>query len=173
LNLDEKKKIVEDLHDKFTKCKVAIVTDYKGLDVTSINDLRRKLRESEVEYKVIKNTLLRRASEGTELSLIKDSFKGTTAIALSYKDSTASAKVLTQFASDNDLLEIKSGVINGRILDLSAIKSLSSLPSKEILLGQFLSLINSVPTSFVRALNNIPCRLLNLLQAIKESKEAG
>jgi len=173
VKLDKKKEIVKDLREKFVRSKVVIVTDYKGLNVAAINDLRRKLREFEVEYKVVKNSLLIRASEETGVALIKDCFKGPSAIALSYEDPIAAAKVLTKFADEHDKLEIKTGVLEGKVLDINAIKAMSILPSREVLLGQLLSAINGVPTNFVRVLNAIPVQFLNVLQAVKEQKEAA
>jgi large subunit ribosomal protein L10 len=172
VNIEEKKKIVEDLHARLSKSKVVIVTDYKGLDVSAINDLRRKLRESDIEYQVIKNTLLARASEDTDVALIKDFFKGPNAVAYSYSDPVAPAKVLTGFASEHKKLEIKVGVLSGKVLDLNAIEALSKLPSREVLLSNFLSALNGVPTSFVRVLGEIPRSLLNVLTAIKDQKDA-
>ena len=173
MQIDEKKKIVEELCEIFSKFKALIVTDYKGLNVTTINELRRKLREADVEYKVVKNSLLIRASENTDVALIKDNFKGPVAIAVSYNDPVAPAKVLMQFAKDCKKLEIKAGVLDGKLLDLSAIKALSELPSQEVLLSKLLSVLNGVPTSFVMALSDIPKKLLNVLQAIREQKEAA
>jgi large subunit ribosomal protein L10 len=171
LKLEAKQQITEDLHDRFAKSAIIVLTDYKGLDVTSINDLRRKLRESDIEYQVVKNTLLVRAAEDTEVALIKDYFKGPSAVAISYDDPVAPAKVLTQFAKDNNKLEIKVGVLNGKVLDLQAIKALATLPSKEVMLAHLLSTINAVPTSFVRVLAEVPRSLLNVLTAIKDQKE--
>lgn len=173
MKLEEKKNIVHDLRERFERSKVVIVTDYQGLDVTTITDLRRKLLEAQVEYQVVKNTMLIRAAEETEVALIKDSFKGPSAIALSYDDPVAPAKVLTDFAKVNDRLEIKVGVMDGKVLELGAIKALSALPSREILIGQVLSVMIGVPTGLVRALNDLPQRLMNVLQAIKEQKEAA
>ena len=173
MKINEKKRIVEDLHEKFSKSKVVILTDYKGLDVDSINDLRRKLRESQIQYQVVKNSLLIKASKDTDVELIKDSFKGPSAVALSFDDPVSPAKVLTKFAVENEKLEIKVGVMNGKVLDISAIKALSALPSREILIGQLLSVMNGVPTSFVRALVDVQRRLLNVMVAIKEQKEAA
>ncbi len=173
LNKSEKQQLVEELHQKFIESKIVILTDYKGLDVDAINALRRKLTESNIEYRVVKNTLLARASEDTDVALVKDQFKGPTAIALSYDDPVAPAKVLYEFAKDNDKLEIKVGVMSGKLLDFAAIKSLSALPSREVLLSQVLSTMNAVPTSLVRALSNIPERFLYVLQAIKDQKEAA
>ena len=173
MKLDEKKKIVDELKDKFSKSKVVIVTDYKGLDVTTINSLRRELRESQVEYRVVKNTLLIRAAENTDLAMIKDNFKGPSAIAISYEDPVAPAKVLTDFAKDHEQLDIKAAVMEGRALDLAAIKALSKLPSREAIVGQLLSVMTGVPTGLVRALSDIPRRLLNVLGAVKNQKEAA
>ncbi len=173
MDLDNKKSIVEDLHERFSKSKVLIVTDYKGLDVTSINTLRRKLREADVEFKVAKNSLMVRAAENTDVDLIKDSFKGPNAIAISYDDPVAPAKVLTDFAKENEKLEIKLGVMNGKVMDQSAIVALSALPSKEALIGQLLSVINGVPTALVRTLNAVPSGFVNVLQALKDQKEAA
>ena len=173
MRIDKKKEIVKDLHEKFSRSKVIIITDYKGLDVTTINDLRRKLGAEKIEYKVVKNSLLIRASEETDVALIKDYFKGPSAVALSYDDPIAPAKVLTNFAEENKQLEIKIGVMDGKVLDVGAIKKISTLPGREELLGQFLSVANGVVTSFVRVLNAVPVQFLNVLQAIKEQKEAG
>jgi len=173
LKLEAKQQITEDLHDRFARSAIIVLTDYKGLDVTTINDLRRKLRESNIEYQVVKNTLLVRAAEGTDIALIKDHFKGPSAVAISYDDPVAPAKVLTQFAKDNNKLEIKVGVLNGKVLDVQAIKALATLPSREVMLALLLSTINAVPTSFVRVLAEVPRSMLNVLTAIKDQKEAA
>lgn len=173
LSQNDKRQLVEELHQKFEESKIVILTDYKGLDVDTINALRRKLKEANVEYRVVKNTLLIRASEETDVALIKDQFQGPSAIAMSYDDPVSPAKVLAEFAKENNKLEIKIGVMEGKVLDIDAIKSLSALPSREVLLAQLLSTMNGVPTAFVRALNNIPEKLLYALQAIKDQKEAA
>lgn len=173
MKLDQKKQIAEDLHEKLSKSKVVIVTDYKGLDVEMVNELRKRLRASEIEFKVVKNTLLTRAAQDTDAMLIQDYFKGPSAIALSYDDPVSPAKILTQFAKENDHLKIKVGIMDGKVIDQVAIKALSSLPSREALLGQLLSVMNGVPTAFVRALNDLPRRMLNVLVAVKEQKEAA
>ena len=173
MNLEDKKKIVQDLNERFSKAAVVIVTDYKGLDVAAINDLRRRLRKEEIEYQVVKNSLMVRASQETDVALIKETFKGPSAVAMSYSDPIAPAKVLTEFAKDHDVFEIKVGVMDGKILELNEIKALSALPSREVLLGIFVSVLNNVPTGFVRTIAEISRRLLNVLQAIKDQKEAA
>lgn len=173
MKLDEKQKITEGLHTRFSKSAIVILTDYKGLDVAAISQLRRELRKENVEYQVVKNTLLIRAAEETDVAVIKDHFKGPSAVALSYDDPVAPAKVLTKFAADNAKLEIKIGVMNGKVLDFSEIKALAMLPSREVLLSQLLSVLNGVPTSFVRVLAEVPRSFLNVLTAIKDQKEAA
>jgi large subunit ribosomal protein L10 len=173
VNLEEKKRIAKDLNERFSKAAVTIVTDYKGLDVAAINDLRRKLRQEEVEYQVAKNSLLVRASEDTDVALIKDTFKGPNAVAMSYGDPVAPAKILSEFAKENKVFEIKIGVMDGKILDAAAIKSLAALPSREVLLGTLVSTLNNLPTGFVRTLAEIPRQLLNVLHAVKDQKEAA
>jgi len=173
MKLDEKKHLVEDLKDKFLKSKVLIVVDYKGLDVATMNELRKRLREAAVECKVVKNTLLIRASDQTDAEMIKDAFKGPSAITLSYDDPVAPAKVLVEFAKEHKKIEIKKGVMGGKVLNLSDIKALSDLPSREVLLGKVLFVMNGVPTSIVLVLSDITRKMLNVLQAIKKQKEAA
>ena len=172
MDINEKKRIADDLQARFEKSIIVILTDYKGLNVESMNLLRRKLREAGAEYQVVKNSLLVRASEGNDVALIKEHFKGPSAIALSSTDPVAPAKVLADFVKENKNFEVKVGVLNGKALDLDAIKALSTLPSREVMLARVLSVMNAVPTSLVTALSDVPRRMLNVLQAIKEQKEA-
>lgn len=173
MKLDEKKQLVDEMREKFSKSKVLIIVDFKGLDVAALSVLRKKLRDVGVECKVAKNTLLARAVEQTPVSPIRDEFKGPSAVVLSYEDVVAPAKVLIEFAKDNQKLEIKKGVMGGKLLSLDDIKALSDLPSREVLIARLLSVMIGVPTSFVRVLNGVPQSLLNVLQAIKEQKEAA
>ena len=173
MNLAEKRKVVEDLNERLSKSCIVIVTDYKGLDVSTINDLRRRLRQENIEYQVVKNTLLTRAAAETDADLIKDHFRGPSAVALSYEDPVTPAKILTDFAKDHEALEIKVGVMNGQVLEVSQIKALSALPSREQLLAKLLATLNAVPASFVRTLNEIPGKFVRVLSAIKDQKEAA
>ncbi|MBT8341704.1 MAG: 50S ribosomal protein L10, partial [Desulfatitalea sp.] len=119
MDIEKKKQFVEQLHERMERCKVVILTDYKGLDVATVTELRDKLREANLEYQVIKNTMLRRASEGTGVESIKSYFKGPSAIVISYDDPVAPAKIITNFAKDHEKLEIKVGVMDGQVLDTS------------------------------------------------------
>lgn len=173
MRIKEKQQIAEDLRDRLSKSAIIVLTDYKGLDVAAMNDLRRRLRAEQIEYQVVKNTLLIRAAEDNDIALIKDYFKGPSAIALSYEDPVAPAKVLSQFAKENKKLEIKVGVMNGQVLDADDIKALATLPSREVLLGQLLSALNAIPTSFVRTLAEVPRSVVSVLAAIRDQKEAA
>lgn len=173
MDINEKKRIAENLRERFAESSLVILTDYKGLNVEAMNVLRRKLRAANTEYQVVKNSLLVRASEGNDVALIKDRFTGPSAIALSTGDPVAPAKVLTDFVKENKNFEIKAGVLNGRFVDVDGIKALSALPSREVLLAQVLAAMNAVPTALVTALSDVPRRLLNVLQALKEKKEAA
>jgi large subunit ribosomal protein L10 len=171
VKLDDKKQIVKDLEDKFARSKVVILTNFNGLDVATMSSLRRQLRDANVEYRVVKNSLLARASENNSVALIKDKLKEATAVAYSFDDPVAPAKVLSAFAKENEKLKIKAGVLQGKVLSAEAVVALASLPSREVLLGQVLSVMIGVPTAMVRALNNIPQKFLYALTALKDQKE--
>ena len=171
MNRDEKASIVQDLSEKFGKAKIAIVSDYRGLTVSEFEELRIALKQCDSEVRVAKNTLLRRATEGTDFAKMSDHFKGTTAITLSYDDPVGPAKVLVDFAKKHDELDIRSAVLEGKELSRDDLSALAKLPSKEIMLAQLLSTMQAVPTSFVRVLNAIPQKLVYALQAIHDQKE--
>ncbi|MCF8080600.1 MAG: 50S ribosomal protein L10 [Desulfobacterales bacterium] len=173
MKLENKKQIVAQLKDKFGQAKLVILTDYKGLNVAAMNDLRAKLREAGIDYHVAKNTLLRRAAQDTDAAALIDSFTGPSAIAVSLDDPVAPAKVLTEFAKANEKLEIKAGVMEGKILDASSIKALASLPSREVLLANLLSVLVAVPTGMVTVLNEIPAKFVRVLAAVRDQKEAA
>lgn len=170
---DVKEQIANELNASFARSKVVILTDYKGLNVTTLNGLRSKLRTEGVTYKVVKNTLLVRASAHTDAALIKQHFKGPSAIAFSETDPVAPARVLTAFAKENEKFEIKAGVLNGKVLSVQDIKALADLPSRDVLLARLLGALNAVPTGLVQVLSAIPRGLLNVLTAIKDQKAEG
>lgn len=170
MNRDDKATIVEELNAKFAKATLAIVSDYQGMPVAVLEGLRRELKKNNAEIRVAKNSLLRRAVIGTAFESIVDACKGSTAVTMSYGDPVAPAKVVAEFARDNEQLAIRTACMDGKVLSNADIVALSKLPSKEILLGQLLSVMNGVPTGFVRVLNGVPCKLLFALNAIGEQK---
>jgi large subunit ribosomal protein L10 len=171
LNREEKAAVVKDLSNRLDSAKIAIVTDYKGLNVASFQELRRELRKNNAEIRVAKNTLLRRAVDGTPFDVIVDHLQGTTALTVSYEDPVAPAKILVQFAKDHPELQIRVGAFEGKALTPEELVALSKLPSKEVMLATLLSVMNAVPTSLVQVLSAVPRSMVYTLQAIKEKKE--
>lgn len=173
MNRAEKAAVIEGLKDKLGRASIAIVTDYKGMDAEEMTKLRDALAESGVDYAVVKNTLVRIAMSGTEHEVLADSIKDTNAIAFGYEDPVAAAKVISKFAKDSKVFEVKSASLEGKAMDTEGLKALSKLPSKEELLSSMLGTMNAVPTGFVSLLANVPRGLLNCLVAIKDQKEAA
>jgi large subunit ribosomal protein L10 len=170
LKQEKKKQLVDDLHEKLSKTKALILTDFRGLNTSAMNELRNQLREASVEYKVVKNTIMSRASDGTDMAILKDYLSGPSAVALSYDDPVVPAKVLAKFGEEYAALEIKVGVVDGRVVDVEDIKRLSKLPSRDGLMAQLLSVLNGPARSLLMVLNGVPRNFLAVLHAIGEKK---
>ncbi|MFA5902297.1 MAG: 50S ribosomal protein L10 [Desulfobacula sp.] len=173
LNISQKKEVVERLAREFKESEISILVNYKGINVLKMTELRALLRKEGIQIEVVKNSLMERASEGTDAALMKDFFKGPNALVLSKKDPVAPAKILINFAKDNEKLEIKAGALAGKLLNPEEIKQLAKLPSKQELLGKLVYTLNAVPTSFVNVLSGVPRAFVNVLNAIKDQKEAA
>lgn len=168
--LEQKKKVVEELKDRFDKSKTVILTDYRGLDVAEMTELRRQLREAGVDYKVVKNTLARIAARDLGMEFLNEYLVGPTAIAFS-EDPVAPAKVLCKFADDHQDLELKAGIMDGKLIDMETIKQLADLPSREVLLAQVLAGMKAPITGLVNVLNGPLRSLVYVLQAVKDKRE--
>ena len=153
--LEQKQKLVAELSEKLGKAITGVVVDYSGTTVADDTALRKELRENNVEYFVVKNTLLGRAVEGTELEGMKELLEGTTAIALSNEDYTAAARILCQFAEKHENFKVKSGFLDGKLVDVETIESLAKLPSKEVLLATVCSVFQAPIAAFARAVQAI------------------
>lgn len=171
MNRDEKATLVAELNEMMTRSKFTVIADYCGLKVSELQKIRIELRECDSEIRIAKNTLLKRAAADTDNEILTDDFVGTTAIVTAYADPVMPAKVLTKFADDNDKFSIRSAALEGDKLDVDGVKALSSLPTKEVLLGQLLSVMNSVPTGLVQVLSGVPRTFAYALNAVKEQKE--
>lgn len=132
----EKKEKVRELAEKMSHCSSLVLTDYRGLNVAEMTELRRQLREEGVEFKVVKNTLLRRAARDSDLSELEPYLVGPTAVAFGDEDPVSPAKVLVRFSKGNEELEIKCGLLDGEMLGVEDVRQLGQLPSREELLGQ-------------------------------------
>lgn len=153
--LDIKKQAVADMVEKLKKAQSGILVDYRGLTVSEDTDLRNKLREAGVEYKVVKNTLTRFAANEVGFEELDPVLNGPTSLALSYEDPVAPAKIIAEFAKGNEKLEIKSGFLDGKVISLDEIKQLASTPSKDVLLAKLLGSLNSPVSSLARVLQAI------------------
>lgn len=142
-NLEAKKQLVEEIAEKFKESQSTILVDYRGLNVAEITELRKQLRENNVEYKVYKNTMTRRAVEKADLTELSDSLVGPTAIAFSKEDVVAPAKILHEFSKEHEELEIKGGVIEGKVATLDEIEELSKLPDYNGLVSMLLSVLQA------------------------------
>lgn len=155
LVLEQKQKQVAELKEKISAAVTGVVVDYKGISVADDTKLRKELRESGVDYFVVKNTILGRAIEGTDLEEMQSVLEGTTAIALSNEDYTAAARILCKFAETNESFTVKSGFLDGKVVDVSTIESLAKLPTKEVLLATVCSAFQAPIAAFARAVQAI------------------
>lgn len=158
--IEKKKQIVNEIAEKFRESQTTVFVDYRGLNVSEVTQLRKELREAGVDYKVYKNTLMRRAVDEVELSELADTLVGPTAVAFSKDDVIAPAKIISKFAKEHEALEIKGGVIEGKVATIDQIKELASLPDYEGLLSMLLSVFQA------------PMRnLAYVIKAVSEQKE--
>lgn len=141
--LAEKQAVVAEVTTKMRESSCTVVADYRGLNVAQVTELRKQLREAGVEFSVIKNTLLRRATAQAELTDLDEFLTGPSAIAFGGEDVVAPAKILSQFAKKNDNLKIKAGIVEGRVVGADQIQALADLPSREGLLSMLLSVLQA------------------------------
>jgi len=141
--LEDKKQLVDEISTKFRESQTTVFVDYRGLDVAQITELRKNLREAGVDYKVYKNTMTRRALAEVEMEGFDDVIVGPTAVAFSNDDVIAPAKVIHNFAKENEELEIKGGVIEGEVATIDQLKELATLPDYEGLVSMLLSVLQA------------------------------
>ena len=170
MDRQEKKELVADLRTRLERAQGTFLVDYQGLDVEAINRLRKELKKVGAEFQVVKNRLLKLASDDTETFLIRDHMQGPSAVAITYEDLAGPAEVLINFAEEFYQLKIKMGQISGKVVDDEAVKRLAELPGKDVLLAKTLAAMQAVPGSFVRVLNGLIVKLLNVLNAIEDQK---
>ena len=151
MNRKEKEQVISDLSERIKGFRAAVLTNYRGLNVEQLNHLRQRLREEKISYHVIKNTLMKLASKGTDLEKLDNYFEGPTAIAISYGDAVLLSKILSEFIKTQPSLEIRVGLIQGKVASPEEVKALATMPSREVLFGQVLGGIQG-PASQLGAL---------------------
>lgn len=171
---ESKQQVVAELHDKLDRAKAVFLADFRGLNVGKVTELRNELRNAEVEYKVVKNTLLELAVKDTDKLALVQHFAGPTAVALSYTDPVAAAKILSRYEKDQQIpFKLKGGVLTGKAISVADIQALADLPSREVLLARMLGSMNAPATNFVGTLAAVPGSFVRALDAIRIQKEAN
>ncbi len=149
--IEAKKQLVDEIAEVLSNSVSTVIVDYRGLTVAEVTDLRSQLREAGVEYKVYKNTMVRRAAEKSCIEGLDEFLTGPTAIATSSEDAVAAAKVISGFAKDHEALEIKSGVMEGNVITAEEVKTVGSLPSHDGLVSMLLSVLQAPVRNFAYA----------------------
>ncbi len=176
--LEEKKKVVAELVEKLKSAQAGVLVDYRGLTVEEDTNLRAKLREAGVEYKVVKNTLTRFAANEVGLGELDEMLNGPTSLAISETDPVAPAKVIADFAKNNEKIEIKAGFLDGKVISIDEVKTLANTPSREVLIAKIMGSMNAPISKLVRTLQALvdngvePCDINNNKAEAQEPVEA-
>ena len=171
LNLEDKRAIVVSVNAAAAEALSAVVADYRGLSVSEMTALRVKARETGVYLKVVRNTLAKRAVEGTEYECLSDSLVGPTILAFSQADPGAAARLIKDFAKDHDALEVKALAVGGVAYEAKDIDVLAKLPTRDEALAQLMSVMQAPVAKFVRTLNEVPGKFVRTMAAVKDQKQ--
>ena len=170
---EQKQKDLDALAEQFKNAKAAMLVGFQKMSVTKDQELRNQLREAGVSYEVVKNTLARIASQGTELEQAAEHFKGVTAVALSNSDPVGLSKAISKFSKANpDIFTFKAGIVEGKVVELKDVEAIASLPSREELISKILFLINCQAQRLVTVISAVPRNLAVVVKQIGEQKTA-
>ena len=173
LSFTEKEAIVAEVAEIANSALSVVVAEYAGLESNDMNTLRDKAREGGVALRVVKNTLARRALEGTEYACLQDSLVGPLVMAFSQEDPGAAARVIKEFSKDNDNLVVKALSISGQLLEASELDRLAKLPTKDQAISMLMSVMQAPVTKLARTLNEVPGKLVRTVAAIRDDKQAA
>lgn len=171
MNRTEKEEVIGELHEKMAKAKAAIVAEPKGLDVATVTELRKKLRDAKIDYRIVKNTLAARAAKGTSVEKVSDRFVGPTALVMSYDDVVAPAKLLAEFMKDRENFAIRTAVVEGKVIDAKGVQALAKLPGLQELRAQILAALNAPATKLARMIGTPGQQLAQVIGARREQLE--
>lgn len=168
----QKAETIQIIKEKLEKAQAVVLTDYRGLNVAQVTELRKKLREAGVEYKVLKNTLTKIAAKEVGVDETVDSYlEGPVALAFTYDDPVTAAKILAEYAKSNDKLEIKAGILENKVIDAAGVQALAKLPSREVLIAQVLAGMQAPISGLVNVLQGTIRNLVYTLDAVRRQKE--
>ncbi len=171
MNREEKQQQINDLHEKFSTATVAILAEFSGLGVSEMTELRQKLRGVKGELCVVKNTLARRAAEGTSMAATQEAFQGPIAVTFGYADPVAPARILKEFVDKrSEKIKVKIGVVEGQVLDSMALKRVALLPKKEVLIADLMNRMQAPMSGLVGGLQGILRKLVYTLSAIQNKQ---
>jgi len=173
LSFNEKEAIVAEVAEVANSALSVVVAEYAGLESTDMDDLRAKAREGGVYLRVVKNTLARRALEGTEYACLQETLVGPLLMAFSQEDPGSAARVVKDFAKENDKLAVKALSIGGQLLEASELDRLAKLPTKDQAISMLMSVMQAPVTKLARTLNEVPGKLVRTVAAIRDDKQAA
>ena len=168
----QKETIINEIRNQIQDSQLVILSTFTGLNVEKMTKLRNSLREVESNYRVVKNTLIHKAVKGTDLESLKKFFVGSSAVIFAKGDPSRPCKVIKEFKKENEQLEIKGGIFEGRILFKNEIEGLADLPSREILLSKIFFLLRTPHQRLVNVLVGVPQKFVRALEAIRQKKES-
>lgn len=173
LRLEDKQAIVADVAEVASSALSAVVADYQGLTVAEMTELRNRARSQGVYIRVVRNTLLKRALKGSEYECLEEVLIGPTILAFSQEDPGSAARVAKDFAKDFAKFEVKALAVGGRLLSASNIDALAKLPTRDEALAQLMSVMQAPIAKLARTMNEVPSKLVRVIAAVKDQKEAA
>ena len=171
IGLKEKQAIVSEVNETASQALSAVMADYRGVSVSGMTELRKTAREAGVQVRVIRNTLAKRAFEGTDFECMNEVMLGPNILAFSLEDPGAGARLFKNFAKENEAFEIKALSVGGKLLSADQIDALAKLPTRDEALAMMMAVMQAPVTKFVRTLNDVPGKVTRVVAAVRDQKQ--